>query len=76
MSQGREGGGSLPKGLYHEIRYEDLITHPERECIGLCEFLDLPYDDAMTRFHEGKTRMDLPNPKRTPRRRGCPSPPG
>jgi hypothetical protein len=24
----------------------------------LCEFLDLPYDDAMLRFHEGRTKTD------------------
>ena len=64
---GREGGGSLPEGLYHEIRYEDLIAHPGRECVRLCEFLGLSYDDAMLRFHEGKTRMDLPDPKKTPK---------
>jgi Sulfotransferase family len=64
---GRKGGGSLPEGLYHEVRYEDLINHPGRECVRLCEFLGLPNDDAMLRFHEGKTRMDLPDPKRTPK---------
>lgn len=67
VCQGREGGASLPEGLYHEVRYEDLIDHPERECVGLCEFLGLPYDDAMPRFHEGKTRVDLPDPKRSPK---------
>ncbi len=72
VRQGREGGGSLPEGLYHEIRYEDLINHPERECARLCEFLELPYDDAMLRFHEGKTRMDLPDPKKTPKKAWLP----
>jgi hypothetical protein len=67
VRQGREGGGSLPGVLYYEIRYEDLINHPERECTRLCEFLGLPYDEAMPRFHEGKTRADLPDPKRTPK---------
>jgi hypothetical protein len=67
VRQGRDGGGSLPEGLYHEVRYEDLIDHPERECVRLCEFLGLPYDDAMPRFHEGKTRVDLPDLKRTPK---------
>jgi len=53
---GREAGGRLGPGLYHEICYEGLIGDPEGECRTLCEFLGLPYDDAMLDFHEGKTK--------------------
>jgi hypothetical protein len=53
---GRQGGRGLPGGLYDEIRYEDLVLHPEKECARLCRFLGVPYDGAMLRFHEGRMR--------------------
>jgi len=55
---GREGGADLAGRLYYELRYEELVTRPEAECAELCHFLDLPYDDAMVRFHEGRTRHE------------------
>jgi Sulfotransferase family len=54
---GREDGGSLPPKLYHEVRYEALVSEPAKECVKRCRFLDLPYDDAMLKFHEGRTKM-------------------
>jgi Sulfotransferase family len=53
---GREAAGDLPPGRYHEVRYEALVADPEAESRTLCAFLDLPYDDAMVRFHEGRTQ--------------------
>ena len=53
---GREGGEHVGAGLYHELRYESLIAEPERESVELCDFLDIPYDASMLRFHEGRTR--------------------
>jgi hypothetical protein len=53
---GREAGSRLGPGLYHEIRYESLVADPEREAVRLCRFLEVPYDRAMLRFHEGRTR--------------------
>jgi hypothetical protein len=55
---GREDGTALPQSLYYELRYERLVADPGAECAGLCEFLGLPYDDAMLRFHEGRTKDD------------------
>jgi Sulfotransferase family len=55
---GLEGAGELEPDLYHELRYESLVESPERECRRLARFLGLPYDDAMLRFHEGRTRDD------------------
>ncbi|WP_028061304.1 sulfotransferase family protein [Candidatus Solirubrobacter pratensis] len=52
----REGGRALGSGLYYEVRYESLVAEPDRECRALCRFLDVPEDDAMARFHEGRTR--------------------
>jgi Sulfotransferase family len=56
---GREDGAELPEGSYRELRYESLVVDPAGQCSALCDFLDLPYDDAMLRFHEGRTR-DVP----------------
>ncbi len=53
---GREAGASLGPTLYHEVRYEDLVADPGRECRTLCAFLGLSYDEAMLRFYEGRTR--------------------
>jgi hypothetical protein len=55
---GREAGASLDPRLYREVRYDDLVQDPERECHGLCAFLGLDYDDAMLRFHEGRARYE------------------
>lgn len=49
---GREAGRALPPGLYYEIRYECLVAEPEKECAGLCEFLGVPFEDAMLRHQE------------------------
>lgn len=55
---GREAGTSLGPIRYLEVRYEDLVADPARECWALCAFLGLPYDEAMLRFHEGRTRYE------------------
>jgi Sulfotransferase family len=57
VRKAREDGAALGPGLYHETLYEDLVDDPERECKKLCEFLGVPYDDAMIRFHEGRERV-------------------
>jgi Sulfotransferase family len=54
---GRKAGGALGPGLYHELRYEDLVASPKHEIERICEFLRLPYAETMTRFYEGKTRV-------------------
>jgi hypothetical protein len=53
---GRQAAGLLGPGRYHEMRYEALVSDPEPECRRLCDFLDLDFDPAMLRFHEGHTR--------------------
>jgi Sulfotransferase family len=53
---GVESGRGLGDRHYHEMRYESLITRPAEESARLCEFLGVPYDDAMLRFHEGRER--------------------
>jgi hypothetical protein len=51
-----EAGATLEPSLYYELRYEALVSDPERECASLSAFLDLPYDDAMIRFADGRTK--------------------
>jgi hypothetical protein len=48
----REAGRPLGSTLYHEIRYESLVDQPAAECRSLCEFLQLPFQEEMLRFHE------------------------
>lgn len=55
---GREAGEALESGLYSELRYENLVARPAEECADLCAFLGVPYDHAMTTFHEGRTRSE------------------
>jgi hypothetical protein len=55
---GREDGTALGPQLYHELRYEALVSEPVKTCEALCAFLGVPYDERMLRFHEGRTRDD------------------
>jgi hypothetical protein len=49
---GRDFGASLPAGMYYEMRYEDLVACPEAESVALCDFLGLPFHDAMMHHQE------------------------
>jgi hypothetical protein len=51
---GRETGLDL-QNLYHEVRYESLVDQAAETSAELCQFLELPYDPAMIRFHVGRT---------------------
>src|SRR5918994_120534 len=44
--QGEELGG------YLEVRYEDLILETEPVLRRVCEFIELPWDDALLSYHE------------------------
>jgi Sulfotransferase family len=55
---GREAGALLGPERYYELSYESLVADPRRECERICAFLGVPYDDAMVRFHEGRTRAE------------------
>jgi Sulfotransferase family len=55
---GREDGLALGPMRYRELRYESLVANPERECSAVCDFLGVPYDDAMLCFHHGRERDD------------------
>lgn len=53
---GRESGATVDDRRYLEVSYEALVAEPAAECARLCDFLAVPYDDAMLRFHEGRAR--------------------
>ncbi|HWS37779.1 MAG TPA: sulfotransferase [Actinoplanes sp.] len=38
----------LPKDVYHQVRYEDLVADPEPHLRRMCEFLEEDYDPAMS----------------------------
>lgn len=48
---GRAAGRRLG-GRYLEIRYEDLVSHPESELRRLCAYVELRFDEAMLRYFE------------------------
>jgi hypothetical protein len=60
VRSGRDGAQGLGPKLYHEIRYESLVARPVEVCREVCSFLDLPYDDAMLRFHEAQPKAGAP----------------
>jgi len=73
VRHGRDAGRALASGLYYELRYEALVACPREECERLCAFLGLPFDEAMLRFHEDRTR---PDPGLEQKRAGLPITPG
>jgi hypothetical protein len=62
---------------YLEVRYEDLVSNPEGVLRGVCEFVDLPFDEAMLGYHERagerlqELAHDLPQDDRKPARPGA-----
>lgn len=58
VARGQADAARLQEGSYTEVRYERLVAQPETELRRLAEFLEIPYSDAMHRFHEGKTRAE------------------
>ena len=58
VRRAREAGMPLGRGLYHEVFYENLVADPVGESERLCDFLGIPYENAMVRFHEGREKDD------------------
>ena len=48
---GRNTGKSLGPDLYYEMRYESLVSDSKNECVRLCDFLNLPYDNSMLHYY-------------------------
>jgi hypothetical protein len=58
---GRNIGGKLPKDVYLEVKYEDLLSNPESVMQGVCTFLNEPYSDQLINYKKsggaGKTPL-------------------
>ncbi len=52
VTRGRAAGADLGPERYTEVRYEDLVAHPEREVKRLCDFLSMEWHPDMLRYHE------------------------
>jgi hypothetical protein len=53
---GDRDGTSLPDGLYHCLRYEDLVSDPRDELAQVAGVLTLPYSEDMVNYHTGRVR--------------------
>jgi len=52
IGKAREQAAALKGPRYVEARYEDLVREPETTLRRICEFIDLPWDDAVLDYHE------------------------
>ncbi|PQO45973.1 sulfotransferase family protein [Blastopirellula marina] len=41
------------------VRYEDLVRNPQSSLAGICDFIGIPYDESMLRFHETSTYQPI-----------------
>jgi hypothetical protein len=53
VSRGRRGGVEVGPSRYYEVKYEDMVTDPEKTTKEVCAFLNLRFDPAMLRYYEG-----------------------
>ena len=52
IGKAREQASALKGPRYVEARYEDLVRDPGATLRRICEFVDLPWDEAMLSYHE------------------------
>lgn len=45
----------LPENRWMELKYEDLIQNPEGRLASICDYLGIPYSDAMLSYPEDTT---------------------
>jgi hypothetical protein len=55
VAAGIASGRRLPKGLYLEIAYEDVVINTEQTLKKVCRFLNVPFSPKMTKFYENAT---------------------
>ena len=60
---------TLREDEYVEVRFEDLVTRPQRELERVCEFLGVGYDEAMLGYAD-ETTYDRPDPRIVQKWRG------
>jgi Sulfotransferase family len=47
VMKARRDAAELAPGRYLEVRYEDLLTNPEKELRRCCEFIDVDFDPSL-----------------------------
>jgi hypothetical protein len=47
VTPARQAGPALGPNLYMEVRYEDLVSQPGKQCAALCAFLKVPMSERM-----------------------------
>jgi hypothetical protein len=53
---GHEDGTALPSGRYLSLKYESLVTDPTTQCHAIADFLQVYFDERMTKYYEGQTQ--------------------
>ena len=66
IDRARRQAGDVPH--YLELRYEDLVRDPEPSLRRVAEFLELPFDERMLRYHEEASERRRGAPLETSRR--------
>jgi hypothetical protein len=56
---GKRSWGAANPGRYHEMRYEDLLSDPEKTLRAVCEFVGFPYSGALLQFHKAPYARDI-----------------
>jgi hypothetical protein len=69
---GREFGRCVGPAQYYEMRYESLVEHPHDECVALCNFLGVPFDESMMHHEKNFTARKGPGGKILHARVGLP----
>jgi hypothetical protein len=59
VSAGRLDGSVLPRERYHEVKYEELVSQPDKTLRQVTEFLDLPFAAEMFSYNEGKVQHGI-----------------
>jgi hypothetical protein len=54
----------LPKGRALYVRYEDLVSEPEKELRTICNFLDVPFENEMLEYDTHVKKELSENPKK------------
>jgi len=57
---GQRFGKKLFGSKYHEIKYENLLSHPELELSKICELLSVPFDEAMLEYSKSSHELVSP----------------
>ncbi|HHN79105.1 MAG TPA: sulfotransferase [Phycisphaerales bacterium] len=56
VTRGCGSGRALPREIYREVRYEDVVADPPGVMRALSAFLGLEYDEAMVEYHKGRVK--------------------